>query len=447
MEKIKFIKDKNWDELPKTAGVYFFYNKPKARGQKQEAIYIGKAINIKDRVKSHFQQPSYRDNLYIRKVDKIGYIETNSEIEALILEANLIKKHQPKFNVIWRDDKNYFYVAIENNKDKIPYVFITHQPQKNIQDTRYKIQNTSVGPFTEGNSLKKTLRFLRKVFPYYTFSKHPKLKCTYCHLDLCPGPSPDLNIYRNNIKKLILVLSGKKNSVLKSLKREMGQLAKEKKFEEAGKIRDQIYNLQQIMAHTSVIENKNISNLSLHKFDDRQIYARTRGTSLLQKIIGLDKPIDRIECYDISNIQGKFATGSMIVFVNGKPDKSQYKRFKIKLGNTPNDIAMLKEVLNRRLSHPEWQYPDVILIDGGRGQLNAALEIKNSFKISNLKLKIKVISIAKGRQELFIENREDAIALNNLPQEVKNLILSLDAEAHRFAITYHKKLRKKNLIK
>ena len=185
------------NNLPKTAGVYCFM-------EGKETIYIGKAINIQSRVKNHFQQPSYRDNLFMDKVDKIGYFETYSEIEALILEANLIKKNQPKFNVVWRDDKNYFYVAI--NSEKIPYVFITHQ--KNYQKTEY------IGPFVEGTALKKTLRFLRRAFPYYTTKKHPKTKCTYCHLGLCPGPNPDLTEYKRNIKKLILILKGKRNTVL-----------------------------------------------------------------------------------------------------------------------------------------------------------------------------------------------------------------------------------------
>lgn len=417
MEKIKFIKFKDFEKLPKTSGVYFFYSK-------NEVVYIGKAINIKNRVKNHFFQPSYRDKFFIEKVDKIGFIETNSEIEALILEANLIKKHQPKFNVVWRDDKNYFYVAIAENKNKIPYVFITHQKNEKAE---------YIGPFVEGNSLKKTLKFLRKVFPYYTAKTHPKRKCTYCHLDLCPGPEPDLKIYKKNIKNLIAVLEGKKNSVLNSLKKEMHVLSKNRSFEDAGKIRDKIFALEKIMSHAGIIEQK--TEFSQNKWDLTQ--------KTLQGILDINKSISKIECYDISNIQGKFATGSMIVFENGLPNKNLYKKFKIKFLDTPNDIAMLKEVLERRFSHENWQYPEIILIDGGIAQLNIAIKIKNNFKIKDLK----IISIAKGRQELWIENKKDPIPLKNLPQEIYNLVKNLDDEAHRFAITYHKKLRKKNLLK
>ena len=271
MKKFKFLNKNKILNLPQTPGVYCFT-------EKKEVIYIGKAINIRDRVKNHFNQRSYRDELFMDRVDKVGYFKTGSEIEALILEANLIKKYQPKFNVVWRDDKNYFYVALryaqgkpEKNKSGIPYIYITHQIKKNLQTTHYSPQTEYVGPFVEGTALKKTLRFLRRAFPYYTAKKHPKIKCTYCHLGLCPGPllfenpstpfgsaqdrSSGLREYRRNIKKLILILQGKRSTVLNSLKKEMKQLSKEKMFEEAKEIRDRIYNLQQVMSHTSVIEN------------------------------------------------------------------------------------------------------------------------------------------------------------------------------------------------
>ena len=422
MDKFKFITNKNFQELPKTSGVYCFI-------EGKETIYIGKAINIQSRVKNHFSQPSYRDHLYIERVNRIGYLETNSEIEALVLEASLIKKQQPKFNVIWKDDKNYFYVAI--TKTDHPVIYITHQKNEPAE---------YVGPFVEGNALKKTLRFLRKVFPYYTSAKHPKNQCTYCHLGLCPGPvrnsisngaGPflDLPEYRRNIKKLILILQGKRNTVLNSLRKEMKQLSKENKFEEAGKIRDRIYHLQQVMAHTSVMETP-------------KLLQENNSGETLAKILDTN-PVHKVECYDISNIQGKFAVGSMVVFVDGQSDKSQYKKFKIQRENTPNDIAMLKEVITRRLTHPEWGYPEVMLIDGGIAQLNVAINAKNLQKETS---QIKIISIAKGKQELWIEGRQEPISLKLLPREIFNLVKNLDDEAHRFAISYHKLLRSKNIM-
>jgi excinuclease ABC subunit C len=210
----------------------------------------------------------------------------------------------------------------------------------------------------------------------------------------------------------------------------MNQLSKENKFEEAGKVRDKISNLQQVMSHTNVINNEKVG-----------------GTSdvppTLNRILGVDKEIHRIECYDVSNIQGKQATGSMVVFIDGKPDKNQYRKFRIKMKNEPNDIAMLKETLERRFSHPKWKYPEVILIDGGIAQLNVAINVKNRKpKTKN----IRVISIAKRNKDLYIEGKKGFIPLKSLQRKIYNLILQLDDEAHRFAITYHKKLRRDNLL-
>jgi len=450
MERFKVISKTKIDQLPKTTGVYIFFtknSKSEIRNSKLSCIYIGKAINIQSRVKNHFHfarrslgggGTTFKDNILFKKTTHIGYLETNSsEIEALILEANLIKKYQPKFNVIWKDDKNYFYVAIAKNSHKVPYVFTTH----------YKLPTQYIGPFVEGTALKKTLRFLRRAFPYYTLAKHSKNKCTYCHLDLCPGPrlfearlaSPKgeaanlIAEYKKNIKKLILVLKGKRNAVLHSLKKEMKAESKKQNFEKAGKARDKIYVLQQIMAHTRVI------NGSKPGLDPNAGYD-TKKT--LQELLGAKKDIRRIECYDISNIQGKQATGSMVVFVDGAPAKSQYKKFKIKMKSEPNDIAMLKETIYRRLNHAEWDYPDLMLIDGGKAQLNIAISTIKQFNA----LTIPVISLAKKNNKLYIEGKNTPVLLKTLPREIFNLILQLRDEAHRFAITYHKKLREKNLL-
>ena len=432
MDRFKFLPKSEMNNLPKTAGVYCFASsKPKGEGG-FDVIYIGKAINIQNRVKNHFQQPSYRDDLFMDKVEKIGFLETGSEIEALILEANLIKKHQPKFNVVWRDDKNYFYVALRQAQGR-PYIFVTHQPFGKLRADQNE-KTEYIGPFVEGTALKNTLRFLRRAFPYYTSAKHPKNKCTWCHLGLCPGPNPNLKEYKKNIKKLALILKGKRNAVLNSLKKEMNKLSKESKFEEAAKKRDEISNLQQVMAHAGVIEPEK----------EKNDVGWQNTQKILKGLIGLEKEPSRIECYDVSNIQGKFATGSMVVFVDGKPDKSQYKKFKIRLQDTPNDIAMLEETLERRFSHPEWKYPETILIDGGIAQLNIAIKTKDQNTTAK---EIKVISIAKRDKSLYIEGKEKPILLKTLPREIYNLILQLDDEAHRFAIAYHKKLRSRDLLK
>lgn len=456
MEKIRFLTKNKISQLPETSGVYIFKNNKKF-------LYIGKAVNIKERVKNHFQQLAYKDNLFLNKVHpvksfaeskgnssilfngvkRIGFIKTNSDIEALILEANLIKKYQPKFNVLWRDDKNYFYVAI--TKEKYPRVFITHQPKK-ISNFQLPISNY-IGPFIEGVALKKTLRFLRRVFPYYTVRRHPKNLCTYCHLRLCPGPNPDFKNYKNNIKNLIAFFGGKKKSVLKKLRKEMKIASKVQDFEKAAKIRDKILALEKILAHTKIIIPSEISQ------DDWYITQR-----ILQKIIRIKKEISRIEAYDISNIQGRQATGSMVVFVKGQPEKSSYRKFKIKNTEKPNDVGMLKETLKRRLNHPEWPYPDLILLDGGKAQLNAAENLKSQIspvspslsrstgrtERANLK-SIKLLSLVKKKNELYIEGERKPTLLKKLPREIFNLILQLSDEAHRFAKSYHYKLRRIDL--
>jgi len=387
--------------LPGTAGVYCFRNGKKI-------LYIGKAVNIKERAKQH------KDLLGLAK--QIGYIKTDSEIEALLLEARLIKKYRPKYNVAWKDDKNYFYVAI--TKKDFPRVLITHQPREKAE---------YIGPFVEGTSLKRTLTFLRKVFPYYTGKSHPKGSCLWCDLKLCPGPNPVKSDYRKNIKNLISVLKGKSGKVLKNLKEEMEKSSVSQDYEKAAKTRDQIGMLEKVIFNSRVFESVEV--------DPQQIF---RG------ILNVKKTIRRIEAYDISNIQGKEAVGSMVVFTQGKPDKNQYRKFKIKMEGKPNDIAMIKEVLLRRFAHPEWPYPDLILIDGGKGHLNVAKRTKNKEQKTK---NIPVMALAKKENKLYIENKKEPLLLKTMSREIFNLILQLRGEAHRFAISYHHKLRKKALLK
>lgn len=419
-KNLKSISKTKISSLPKSAGVYRFDN------IKNSILYIGKAGNIRARVKNHFFQPSYRDNFFINQVAKIGYIKTKSEIEALILESQLIKRHQPKYNVLWKDDKNYFYVAI--TKEDYPRVFITHQPKTKIAD--YKLRDKYIGPFVEGRSLKRSLDFLRKVFPYYVASKHPKSFCLWCNLKLCPGPDPDKKQYKKNIANLAAVLSGKRLSALKTLKKEMRQFAKARDYEKAGRKRDQIIMLEKIISHSRVLEP--------------QIESQYKNTDILfHKKAAACLP-GRLEAYDISNIQGQEATGSMIVFIDGKPDKSRYRKFKIKADGSPNDVAMIREILSRRLRHDEWPYPHYILVDGGRPQLNATLSIIR--KTPGTK-NIQIMALAKKHNELFRPAEKNPLLLKKLSPDFSNIILRARDEAHRFAIAYHKKLRRKALIR
>jgi excinuclease ABC subunit C len=213
-------------------GVYIFKDKNK------KILYIGKALDLKKRIKNHFNQPTYKDKLFINKIDKAETLETDSEIEALILESQLIKKHRPKFNYVWKDDKNYFYVAI--TKGKLPYIFITHRP-------------SPLGPFVDGKALRQTLKFMRKVFPYYTARKHPRNKCPWCHLNLCPGPDPDLAKYRKDLGNLKSFLKGKKKAVFRNLKKEMQKASSEQNYELANEIKNKVFALEKILANAKVI--------------------------------------------------------------------------------------------------------------------------------------------------------------------------------------------------
>ncbi len=445
--------------LPKTAGVYVFKDN-------KQLLYIGKAVNIKKRVKNHFQQPTYRDNLFLDKITKVGYIKTDSEIEALLLEAKLIKKYQSKFNVLWRDDKNYFYVGI--TKEDFPAVFITHQPLRQAQG-KPKLKINYIGPFVDGSALKQTLKVLRKVFPYRTCRILSKRPCLWYQLNRCSAPclvKSDLSkqiptSYRKmkkecqeNIKNLKQILQGKKKQTLKDLKIEMKEAALLKRFERAVQIRDQIISLERILSHALLrasfaeVATKAEQGLRTGKakvIESPEIQERQWDSiqKIIQKITNSKIEISRIEAYDISNIQGKEATGAMVTFVKGLPDKNYYRRFKIRIAGKPNDTAMIKEVLRRRFLHPEWRYPDLILIDGGKAQLSAAL----SCKLQNADYKlIKIVALAKKNNELYIEHIKKPILLKSLPREIFNLILQLRDEAHRFALRYHLKLRRKELF-
>ncbi|PIS17462.1 MAG: hypothetical protein COT59_00580, partial [Candidatus Nealsonbacteria bacterium CG09_land_8_20_14_0_10_42_14] len=259
------------------------------------------------------------------------------------------------------------------------------------------------------------------VFPYRTCRNLPKKPCLWYQLNRCPAPCLLKSEIRStkfesncqkNIKNLIKILQGKKKQVLNNLKKEMKTLSTQEKFEEAGKIKNQIRALEKVLSH-AMIFNPELQSPPIKGWNYR-----------------------RIEAYDVSNTQGKMATGAMVSFYDGRPDKNSYRRFKIKTQNKPNDIAMLKEILKRRLKHKEWPYPDLILIDGGKAQLNAAVSLT----------KIPAMALAKKKNELYIKGKKKPVLLKKLPREIFNLILQLRDEAHRFARAYHLKLRKEALL-
>jgi excinuclease UvrABC nuclease subunit len=368
--------------LPQKPGVYLFHDKA------GRILYTGKAIKIKNRVQSHF----IKGNEYYRKewlddIAKIDFILTKNEKEALLLENDLIKKYQPRFNIQWKDDKSYFWVEITGlprrsqkakASDEWPRMKIVHKPslrgaahsgatkQSRPTTTIHGVARNDkimIGPFVSGTELKQVLRALRRIFPYRTCKNSYDKPCLQWHLGLCPA--------HNNQLSLTVYLQS-------------------------------LHALAQIL----------------------RLYA---GETI------------RIEAYDISNIQGTNATGSMIVFAGTKLKKSDYRKFKIKTVRGANDIAMLKEVLRRRLNHQEWPLPNLILIDGGRAQLNAA---KQTLAASGHSL-VPVVSLAKREEEIYTIYSNKVLQLDLLPTNLRLTLQSIRNEAHRFAIKYYRHLHGK----
>src|SRR3989344_1441274 len=432
-------------KIPANPGIYLF------RDSNNKPLYIGKALNLKKRVSNYLRNEDIRLTRMLAGAEKIDFIETNSDIEALILESRYIKKYRPDFNIRLRDDKQFSFVLFTHSTssgqaEKYPKIFITHQPQ---------IHEEVIGPFTDAGALKTTLNLLRRIFPYCTCKQLHHNYCLNYHIEKCIGicclkqrdvmtndKLPMTNEYRKNIKAIKDILSGKKSSLIKNLEKEMRALSDRQEFEKAQDLQYKIARLKRVFQNANIIHNSKfiIQNSKTEK-ENKNILKQ------LAKIIGMDCLPHRIEAYDIANIQGKYAVGAMAVFTDGKPDKNQYRKFKIYTKHTPDlpdrqagDTAMLREILTRRFNHPEWPYPDLIVIDGGKGQLNTAK--KTIYRSST---SIEVVAVTKNEKhighKITMENKE--ILLSKLPTSVKNLLLQINSEAHRFAINYYRKLHQK----
>lgn len=399
-------------DLPKSPGVYMYYDR------EGNLLYIGKATSLKDRVKSYFVGAhDTKTEQLVSQIVKIKYRKTNSVIEATILEANLIKKYQPKYNILEKDDRSFVQIAL--TREEFPRLILLRPTE--IKNLKLEIRNL-YGPYTSAAAAHEIMAIFRKVFtfrdcPETKFNNYKK-RGTYClfyPLNLCPAPCAG-NISKKEYKKIISqitdFLEGKTKRVISSLKKQMRAYSKAQKYEQAAKIRNRIFAFE------------HINDVALIK----------KETSL-EQYHSIPK---RIEAYDISNISGKFAVGSMVVFSSGEVDKNEYRKFKIKSANFPDDPKMMSEIISRRFNHPEWSKPDLIILDGGKGQLSAALNILRSKKIS-----VPVIAVAKGPTRkgfrLFKNTLAKRIVLDKL------FIERIRDESHRFAISYHRKLRSKNI--
>ncbi len=428
--KIK-IKKKS---LPEQPGVYFYYDST------GKLLYIGKATSLKARVSSYFSKAhDNRIGELVSKIAKIDYIETPTVIEALVLEANQIHAHQPPYNAMLRDDKSFVYLTISNEDFTKPMLLRGQELERlginpfdaSLSAAAKKKFLAVFGPYTSGTSLKKALDLVRRSIPWTT-CEPPSVKgnfrpCFDRHIRKCPGVCTgeiSKSDYRKIIRKLILFFEGKKDRLVKQLMREMSTASRAKDFELAAELRNQIRALEHIQ-DVALITREDV-DLPIVKSADA--------------FIDLD---GRIEAYDISNISGTSAVGSMTVFEHGKPSKQKYRLFKIKTVIGANDYAMLEEVLTRRLRRGQlqpkaWPLPQIMVIDGGEGQVERVRKV-----IRRLGIDVPLVGLAKGfdrKQDRLVYDRRD-VELARIATAGKEVFQKVRDEAHRFAVSYHRRLR------
>ncbi len=536
--------------LPSLPGCYIYYNKD------NEIIYVGKAKILRRRVKSYFNKKhdSVKVQVLVSQIDHLEYIITNTEVEALILESHLIKKHKPRYNILLKDDKKYPYFLVTD--EDFPRISIVRKKNLNPEKGRY------YGPYTDIRAMHSTLDFLKKIFPLKQ-CRTPKFKdrpCLYYQIGRCLAPCQNLvtsEEYKAVVHQAELFLSGKQSELMKQLMEQIQKYSDSLQFEKAARLRDSYLDLKKTLEKQKVVYentklNEDIISLTAEdgifaivilmvregrlidkkdfvydvEEEDRteffatffkeyystltlgypdkivsneleavgektlyeewleilaqkkikisygksaqgkelQMLADKNANVVLQnaKIMKMTKIRDdfneigsylaeklhlknfphRIECYDISHIQGTNTVASMVTFINGIKKKSEYRKFKVKsTEGKPDDFLSMKEVLTRRLTHlgeKKWEKPDLIIIDGGKGQLSSVMEIIQDLGISG----IDVVSLAKRNEEVFLPGKSKPVIL---PRNSSALFLfqRIRDEAHRFAITYHRQLRAK----
>lgn len=392
-------------------------------------MYVGKAKNLRNRISSYFHSKlGDKTNLMVSQIDKIKTINVESEIESLLLEANLIQKYLPKYNIRFADNKAYPFIRI-TIKDKYPKVLISRR--KDDKKSLY------FGPYPNTGALRSVLKLSRKIFPFQSVLNHQKKLCFYNHLGLCPCPEvTNDKLYKKNILHLIDFLKGNTKKIIKDLEDERNLASNSQNYEKASSAQKKIDAIA-IVTSSFYRPFDYEENLNLREdVRKKELISLQEVLKINEVKISLPK---RIECYDISIISGMFATGSLVVFTNGEKDTKWYRRFKIKkIFGKNNDFAMMHEVLTRRLKHTEWPMPDLLIVDGGKGQVSVASKV-----LDERNFKIPLIGLAK-REEIIVTTdfREIKLSKNS---DALHLLMRIRDEAHRFAITYHRKLRSKFL--
>lgn len=456
--KTSAVIDNKLQQLPDSPGCYIY------RDKAGKVLYVGKARVLKNRVRNYFQQTGKLEpkiQLMVPMIHDIETVTTDSELEALLLETNLIKKYRPKYNKLMKDDKNYVWLLFETKED-FPRIRIVREK---------KLKGEYLGPYPNTLPLKRILAQLRKVFPYRTCNRKIKQQsinivngkkvinvessdnkpCLYFYLGLCKAPCAgftDKNTYRSNIHAIKRFMGSEKNDLINDFKKQMQVFASSKNFEAAASIRDKINDLNYISQRININEYTDESIFLKEKQQRRQ----NSLFELAERLKEIDLQIHeqfKIECYDISNIQGSNAVGAMVVFVDGRPARNLYRKFRIKTKDTPDDFEMMREVLRRRFNIDAKKQndesfkimPDLVIVDGGKGQLSAAYKI-----LSEMNIDLPIVGLAKRFEELFLVEDKDGeldFVKRTLRSgsESKFLVQRIRDETHRFAITYHRKLR------
>ena len=431
-------------KLPKAPGVYFHKNTA------GEIIYVGKAAILRNRVRQYFQKSRSRDpktEALVSEIADTDWMVVDSEIEALFLEAEMIRRYMPRYNILLRDDKSMSYIRIDYDSD-FPTVTVTRRP---LDDgARY------FGPFLSAASVRQALKSLRRIFPYTTKRIPGQKRATlYYHLGLDPGleeGKTTLEAYRANLRKLMAVIDGKRSSIDKELEREMKRAAQVQDFETASKVRNQLFALRHLSQQV-IFSDKEFLDIS-----------KDHALTELVELLSLAQFPRRIEGYDISHQQGSDVVASMVVFTNGLSDKGEYRKFKTRL-NQNNDFYNMNETLKRRFSIKNlhsWGKPDLLLIDGGKGQLDAALVARDLQGQQT----IPCIGLAKREEQIVIHKTRSRVSVDetvlhrlggfatetndfiliNLPHNTNlvKLLQRIRDESHRFAVSYHSALKLKH---
>lgn len=368
--------------LPRSPGVYFHKSKS------GEIIYVGKAAVLKNRVRQYFQTSRFRDvktDALVAEIHDTDWVETESEIDALFLESEMVKRYMPRYNVLLRDDKSQMFVRI-TMREQWPVVGFTRNPADDGAEY--------FGPFYNGFALKKALRYLRRVYPY--FVREPK--ATDSKLEMQIGLNPNMQLgsdaYKSNLRKLISYIKGNRKALAHELEADMKQAAREQDFERAAIVRNRLRAMQELQQRVM--------------FGDREFLDISKDSALIQltQLLGLAEPPKRIEGYDISHMSGREVVASMVVFTNGASDRAEYRKFKMSR-QTNDDVGNMRETLTRRLSEKNlksWGVPDLLLIDGGKGQLRAAIDV-----LASRGLEIPTISIAKRNEEMLLHKADSHV--------------------------------------